>query len=86
MAESKHTGPPSLIDAVHAATDDRPILERVTNAAELVELAERYLRDVVAEAMLLGGHSWADIGRSLGVTRQAAFQRFRGGQELPVRG
>lgn len=79
MARSGEPGRPSLEEAVQRATDDRRPIERVAAASSLVDLAERHLRDVVAEAMLLGDHSWADIGRELGVTRQAAFQRFRDG-------
>jgi hypothetical protein len=70
-------GRPTLEAAVAAALDERPAIERVADAAHLADLSERLLHDVVAEAMLFGDHSWADIGRALGVTRQAAFQRFR---------
>jgi hypothetical protein len=77
MVRTNEPGRPSLDEAVQRATDDRKAIDRVAAASFLVVLAERHLRDVVAEAMILGDASWADIGRELGVTRQAAFQRFR---------
>jgi hypothetical protein len=40
-----------------------------------VERAQELLRDAVRD-LVLAGYSWADVGRMLGVSRQAARQRF----------
>lgn len=49
--------------------------------AELVELRE-HLEAAITEAVLIQrgrwGRSWADIGRGLGITRQAAQQHYGG--------
>ncbi len=45
---------------------------------EEVERAQELLHDA-ARDMVLGGYSWADVGRLLGVSRQAARQRFGAG-------
>lgn len=39
--------------------------------------AEREVREIVRD-LVLGGYSWADVGRMLGVSRQGARQRFGG--------
>ncbi|MFI2295565.1 hypothetical protein [Isoptericola sp. NPDC019571] len=50
-------------------------LRRVGLAQRAIEDAERELRDAVASARR-EGRSWAEVGRTLGVTRQAAQARF----------
>jgi hypothetical protein len=50
-------------------------ISRVVQADRDLEVAELRLRHQVAEARR-AGHSWAVIGASLGITRQAAQQRF----------
>jgi hypothetical protein len=48
--------------------------------AEMVRLAEWIIGDGLRTAALLlkeQGYSWASIAEPLGVTREAAFQRFR---------
>lgn len=42
---------------------------------EKIERLERECREI-ARDMFLAGYSWADVGRLLGVSRQAARQRF----------
>lgn len=73
------TGPPPwLLDALEQAGDTRrPFAERVRAADDAARLAKRYLADIVAYGLAMEGHTWADVGEALGVTRQAAFQRFR---------
>ena len=39
------------------------------------ERAQQLVRDAVRD-LVLAGYSWADVGRMLGVTRQAARQRY----------
>lgn len=50
-----------------------------TLAGLRVELEEAIA--VAARGLHDAGHSWADIGDALGVSRQAAFQRFAGPTE-----
>ena len=52
-------------------------ISQVVKANQDVKLAELMLRRHVANARK-AGHSWAVIGFALGVTRQAAQQRFGG--------
>jgi len=54
-------------DAVH--------VRRITAAMRAVDSAEQELRDAVAAART-AGDSWTIIGAALGITRQAAQQRF----------
>lgn len=66
-----------LIDAIRHAHDDA--LEQLTDAVlvadHLGELADHLVGHFVDQARRSGA-SWTDIGRSMGVTRQAAQQRF----------
>jgi hypothetical protein len=39
--------------------------------------AQRVVEDEI-RALLILGHSWTDIGRALGLSRQGARQRYRG--------
>jgi hypothetical protein len=68
------TDPAVSASAVEFAT------QRVAIAAELKSLADQALHDAVAQAR---SHdvSWQQIGDVLGVSRQAAFQRFRNPDE-----
>jgi len=50
-------------------------LEAVRAASELVALADQSLR-LSVDAARESGRTWQEIGDLLGVTRQAAFQRF----------
>src|SRR5579863_444512 len=73
----------SLLEAqVSALTEDArsPLtspdyLDLVRRAQGLDELAEQVLRLCVQQSRD-AGHTWQEIGDLLGVTRQAAFQRF----------
>ena len=70
--------PPWLLQALDQAADTkRSFVERVRAADEAARLAKRYLVDVIAYGLAVDGRSWADVGEALGITRQAAFQRFR---------
>jgi hypothetical protein len=64
------------LDPASTPADDPRELRRVGLAQRGVEEAEAELRASVREARA-AGRTWADIGRTLGVTRQAAQIRFR---------
>jgi hypothetical protein len=55
--------------------DRTNLLSVVNGASTAFEAARIALRDAV-HAALDGGATWSDIGDVLGVSRQAAFQRF----------
>jgi hypothetical protein len=54
-------------------------ISHIVQANADVKNAELMLRRRVAVARR-AGHSWASIGLALGISRQAAQQRFGGGQ------
>ena len=56
-------------------------LEGVRECCRLATAVEKALREEVRLARR-SGHSWAQIGQTLGVTKQAAWERF--GKEDPV--
>ncbi len=60
-----------LLDRVGQPT----ILMGVAAAVKLSELAHETLVELVVQARRMG-YTWQQIGDVLGVTRQAAFQRF----------
>lgn len=60
-----------------ASRRDPDALRGVLDADAAARRAQRDLRDAVAAARA-GGHTWADVGAALGITRQAAFKRFGG--------
>jgi hypothetical protein len=68
-----------LVELVDASTDDRTPLGRLREAsrmaADLGELGDRLLDQFVGEARAQGC-SWAEIGQVLGVSKQAAQQRY----------
>ncbi|GAA0527978.1 Clp protease N-terminal domain-containing protein [Paractinoplanes ferrugineus] len=73
--------PVRLDELIHAITSNRPNdpLERVSDAVVLAdhlgELADHLIGHFVDQARRSGA-SWTDIGRSMGVTKQAAQKRF----------
>ncbi|MFK0240704.1 DUF3887 domain-containing protein [Microbacterium sp. NPDC090281] len=72
------------LDAVTGAKDAS--VGRIAALEALRSLSESTLHAEVAEARA-AGVTWASIGQALGVTRQAAFQRFGAkGKEVDARG
>lgn len=66
------------IHTVEEAAPDRP-LDQITHAVAVAAELERLgdvLINVFVEAARSAGHSWSEIGTSLGVSRQAAQQRL----------
>ena len=65
------------IDALLAAIEDADleVIDRLGILQDLVERASAARTDTVGEAWEYG-HTWEEIGASLGVTRQAAQKRY----------
>ncbi|MEJ5913677.1 hypothetical protein [Pseudokineococcus sp. 1T1Z-3] len=63
------------LDPETALAVDTADLQRVASATRSVRTEEMRLREAVAEGQV-HGRSWAQIGLALGVSRQAARQRF----------
>jgi hypothetical protein len=64
-----------LAGAVGSPLAPPSYLELVRNAQRAYQLAEQVLKLCVQQSRD-AGHTWQEIGDLLGVTRQAAFQRF----------
>ncbi|GIM94899.1 Clp protease N-terminal domain-containing protein [Paractinoplanes toevensis] len=73
--------PVRLDELIHAINSNRPddVLERLSDAVilgdHLGELADHLIGHFVDQARRAGA-SWTEIGRSMGVTKQAAQKRF----------
>jgi hypothetical protein len=67
-------------DVLRADEDDSPgqVMRAIAATRSLDMIVEDTLRALVEQARG-AGHTWAEIGELLHVTRQAAFQRFGGG-------
>lgn len=67
--------PPANVvcDAVELLPDS---LNRATYTAQIAGAANAWLDEYVHDARM-DGHSWDAIGCALGMTRQAAWERFR---------
>jgi hypothetical protein len=63
------------IEVDRAAARDAAHLRRIMAAVENVAVADQELHEAV-NAARAAGDSWAAIGMALGVSRQAAYQRF----------
>ncbi len=63
-------------DPASSEVRDVAELRAVAEAADEVDRANARLRDAVAVAYLLAGYSWNRIAIALGVSRQAARQRY----------
>ena len=69
----------SLLEAVESERADADPLERLTAAVTLAERVRGSADELVdhfVQAARAAGCSWAEIGRTLGVSKQAAQQRF----------
>ena len=53
-------------------------IDSVYDMARLADDVDAAICDAITELRAKHGYSWADIGLRLGVTRQAAHQRFGG--------
>lgn len=64
-----------------AGADPSLHLDRAVAALRLAAEADTYARAEVMAARELDSASWADVGLALGITRQAAHERFRLGPD-----
>lgn len=73
----KHTDDTGLdeLDPATTTARDATHFREIVSAAKRRDDAEQNLRDAVASARR-AGDSWTVIGAALGVTKQAAYQRF----------
>jgi hypothetical protein len=81
MASLLVTNVQLVADALRADQDDSPgqVMRAVAATRSLDMIVEDTLRALVQQARS-AGHTWAEIGQLLHVSRQAAFQRFGGGR------
>jgi len=63
------------LDPATAPAEDPKELRRIGFAKRDIHVAEDELRMAVREART-AGYSWSAVGRTLGVTKQAAQERF----------
>lgn len=70
-----------VADVLRAEDDDAhsQVMRAIASTRSLDMIVEDTLRALVEQARA-AGHTWAEIGELLHVTRQAAFQRFGGGR------
>jgi len=64
------------------ADEQLPALDRLLNAAALQQYLHGVLQALADVARDEEGHSWADVGTALSITKQAAHQRFGGARLL----
>src|SRR6201996_8358216 len=81
MASLLLTNVQLVADALRADQTDSPgqVMRAVAATRSLDMIVEDTLRALVEQARS-AGHTWAEIGQLLHVSRQAAFQRFGGGR------
>ncbi len=65
----------ALIEELHAITWESRSDQLLRTAAEVERLAATVVQALV-DVGREGGHTWEQVGRAFGVTRQAAQQRF----------
>jgi hypothetical protein len=83
MARAKQPSVREVVRNMLIATGGDPSahLDRAAIALEFAAEADTYARAEVMAARELDGASWADVGAALGMTRQAAHERFRTGPD-----
>ena len=81
MATLLMTNVQLVAEVLRADESDAPgqVMRAIAATRSLDMIVEDTLRTLVQQARA-AGHTWAEIGELLHVTRQAAFQRFGGGQ------
>ena len=83
MARAKQPSVKEVVRNIVTASggDSTAHLDRAAIALKLAAEADTYARAEVMAARELDGASWADVGAALGMTRQAAHERFRMGPD-----
>lgn len=85
MKDAGHGSLYELIREVEALTPERAPLERLESAVMLADglatLADQLVEHFI-EVARSAGHSWSAVGNALGVSKQAAQQRFVGRLEM----
>jgi hypothetical protein len=56
---------------------DSEHLALLAQAVETARLAHQHVDDLVVQAIDLGGASWRDVGAVLGMSHQAAWEKYR---------
>ncbi len=85
MATLLATNVQLVANVLRADADDSPgqVMRAIAATRSLDMIVEDTLRALVEQARA-AGHTWAEIGELLHVSRQAAFQRFGGGRKRTV--
>ncbi len=85
MATLLATNVQLVANVLRADEDDSPgqVMRAIAATRSLEMIVEDTLRALVEQARA-AGHTWAEIGELLHVSRQAAFQRFGGGRRPTV--
>ena len=83
MVRAKQPSIKEVVRNIVTATGGDPTahLDCAAVALDLAAEADTYARAEVIAARELDGASWADVGAALGMTRQAAHERFRMGPD-----
>lgn len=68
----------------HELETDRDAYLRVVSLSAQANARVPYLLNSAVTAARTAGHSWTRIGKELGMSRQAAQQRFSGDDNMPV--
>ena len=70
-----------LVDSIGKGRHETSHLDKAVLSLQVAEAAEWLARVEVIAARERDDASWADVGRALGINRQAAHERFRTGPE-----
>jgi hypothetical protein len=70
-----------LVDSLIGCRSKVAHLDKAVLSLQLAEAADWLARVEVMAAREQDGASWADVGKALGVNRQAAHERFRTGPD-----
>jgi hypothetical protein len=75
--EDRHLFVPLVAETVAVLEAESPPLDCILAVAEMKRWVNEVLRGYVADARM-AGYGWQEIADALGVTRQAAWQRYQG--------
>ena len=75
LSEETRSAPQRAVRAAYGVIEAASVTDEIKAANVTLSAAQSALQDAVEHAVRLG-LSWTEIGRSLGITKQAAHQRF----------